>query len=60
MNEFNEDEIKKLSAEMCGQEIDEIRIMNDCVNSYLEIAMSDGRVIRFRYGWIYEFEVKEN
>ena len=58
MNDFNEESIKQLSSEVRGQEIDEVRIDNDRMDDYLEIALSDGRVLRFRYDWIYEFEVK--
>lgn len=52
--------IDELSAEICGQEIDHVRIADDRMDSFLEIALSEGRVIRFRYDWIYEFEIKEN
>jgi len=60
MQDFDDKEIQKLSDEMHGQEINQIRKTDDGMDDYLEISLKDGRTIRFRYDWIYEFEIKGN
>ncbi len=60
MKDFNSDNIKELSSELCGQEIDEIRIDDKGMDSFLEVVLLDGRILRIRYDWIHDFEIEEN
>jgi hypothetical protein len=60
MIDFNYKELIELSSKVQGQTIKRIQINDRGMDTYLEIILQDGRIIKFRYDWIYDFEVEQN
>ena len=58
MKDFNQENLNIISSEICGNKVDEIRINNDRMDDYLEIVFCNGKVLKIRYDYIYEFEYK--
>ena len=58
MKDFDWDSGEPITKEIAGKVVDKCEVLDEGQDSILQFTFKDGSVLRIRYDWIYEWEIR--
>jgi len=59
MNEFGWNSGEPITNHIAEKTVAKCEVCDEGIDSILQFTFADGTVLRFRYDWIYEWEIKQ-